>query len=102
MVNGTVFCNSRSLHFEISLPSFLQICISWLAEMTMECCQHVLTLPRWCVCRKCVAIAAVVNFDQEGPFQQAGRYVFKLCLLYDIDVHEFGQFHYPFVKVHGA
>jgi hypothetical protein len=44
----------------------------------------------------------MVHFDQEGSFQQVGRYVFKLCLSYDVDAHEFGLLHYSFVDIQGA
>lgn len=87
--------------FKISLPLFLQNCISWLAEQTLDFHQHVLKLPWW-FCLKCVTIAAVVHFDWESPSQQAGSYVFKLCLPYDVDACEFGLLHYFFVDVQGA
>jgi len=80
----------------------LYFCFSWLTEITLELCQHVLKLTLWFVCRSCVAIAPVVQFYQEGPFQPAGRYVFNVCLLYDMDAHEFGLLHYAFVDLQGA
>ena len=89
-------------NFEIGLRSMLYFCFSWLTEITLELCQHVLKLTLWFVCRSCVAIAPVVQFYQEGPFQPAGRYVFNVCLLYDMDAHEFGLLHYAFVDLQGA
>jgi hypothetical protein len=80
----------------------LQICKYWLTEEAFEFCQHLLRLTRQLFCLKCTAIAAVVHFDQDGRFQQAGRHVFKFRLPYDVYTHEFGRLHYSFIDVQGV
>jgi hypothetical protein len=49
-----------------------------------------------------VAIATLVNFDQEGPFQQACIYILELYLLHDVYAHEFGLLDDSIVDVEGA
>ena len=89
-------------NFKIGLPSILRIWKCWLAKEALKFCQHLLKLTRRFICLKCTAIAAVVCFDQEGPFQQAGRHVFKFRLPYDVFTHDFGLLHYSFVDVQGV
>jgi hypothetical protein len=59
--------------FDISLPSLLQICISSLAEKTIQLCELGLKLALWSIRRKYVTITLLVHFEQEGQFQQASR-----------------------------
>jgi hypothetical protein len=59
--------------FDISLPSFLQICISSHAEMTIQLCELGLKLAQGSIRRKYVTITLLVHFDQEGQFHQASR-----------------------------
>jgi len=89
-------------NLEIGLPSIPQMWLCWLAELALDFCQHLLKLTRQFVCLKCTAIAVGVNFDQEGPFEQAGSHVLKPRLRYDARAHTLELLDYSFVDIHGA